>query len=56
MLKKAKKNKEAVFQFNINNLEWAKCILEECDKLKTPVILGVSESAVKYMGGFNVVA
>lgn len=56
MLKEAKKNKKAVFQFNINNLEWTKCILEECDKLKVPVILGVSESAVKYMGGFNVVA
>ncbi|MBQ8472163.1 MAG: class II fructose-bisphosphate aldolase [Bacilli bacterium] len=56
MLKKAKKDNQVVFQFNINNLEWTKCILEECDKLKVPVILGVSESAVKYMGGFNVVA
>lgn len=55
MLKKAKKNNEAVFQFNINNLEWTKCILEECDKLNVPVILGVSESAIKYMGGYNVV-
>lgn len=56
MLKEAKKNKKAVFQFNINNLEWTKYILEECDKLKVPVILGVSEGAIKYMGGYNVVA
>ena len=56
MLKKAKKENKVVFQFNINNLEWTKCILEECDKLKVPVILGVSESAIKYMGGYNVVA
>ena len=56
MLKKAKKDKQVVFQFNINNLEWAKCIIEECDRLKVPVILGVSESAIKYMGGYNVVA
>lgn len=56
MLKKAKKDNQVVFQFNINNLEWTKCILEECDKLNVPVILGVSESAIKYMGGFNVVA
>ena len=34
MLKEAKKNKKAVFQFNINNLEWTRYILEECDKLK----------------------
>ncbi len=56
MLKEAKKNKKAVFQFNINNLEWTRYILEECDKLKVPVILGVSEGAIKYMGGYNVVA
>ena len=56
MLKEAKKNKKAVFQFNINNLEWTRYILEECDKLKLPVILGVSEGAIKYMGGYNVVA
>lgn len=56
MLKEAKKNKKAIFHFNINNLEWTKCILEECDKLKVPVIIGVSESAIKYMGGYNVVA
>ena len=56
MLKEAKRKKKAVFHFNINNLEWAKCILEECDRLNVPVILGVSESAVNYMGGYNVVA
>lgn len=56
MLKNAKKNGKAVFQFNINNLEWAKTILEECNRLNVPVILGASESAIKYMGGYNVVA
>ena len=56
MLKDAKRKKKAIFHFNINNLEWAKCILEECDKLNVPVILGVSESAINYMGGYNVVA
>ena len=39
-----------VFQFNINNLEWTKAILEEVNELKNPVILGVSENAIKYMG------
>lgn len=56
MLLKAKENKYAVPHFNINNLEWAKFILEECENLKSPVILGVSEGASKYMGGYNVVA
>ena len=56
MLLKAKKQNQVVFQFNINNLEWTKCILEECEALKVPVILGVSESAIKYMGGYNVVS
>mgnify|MGYP004513203785 FL=1 len=55
MLLKAKKNNTAVFHFNINNLEWTKYILEECNKLKTDVILGVSESAIAYMGGEDVV-
>jgi len=55
MLVKAKKGKYAVAQFNINNLEWSKYILEECQDLKAPVILGVSEGAAKYMGGYNVV-
>lgn len=56
LLEEAKKNKYAVLQFNINNLEWAKYILDECNNLSVPVILGVSESASKYMGGYNVVS
>ena len=56
MLLDAKANKKVIYQFNINNLEWTKIILEKCNKLNTPVILGVSESAIKYMGGYNVVA
>ncbi len=56
MLQKAKKENQVVFQFNINNLEWTRCILEECDRLKVPVILGASEGAIKYMGGYDVVA
>lgn len=55
MLLKAKKNNTAVFHFNINNLEWTKYILWKCNKLKTDVILGVSESAIAYMGGEDVV-
>lgn len=56
MLKKAKKENYAVPQFNINNLEWTKAILEECERHNSPVILGVSEGAVKYMGGYNTVS
>lgn len=56
MLLNALNNKYAICQFNINNLEWAKYILEECEKNLSPVILGVSESAVKYMGGYNTVS
>lgn len=56
LLKRAKEEKYAVPQFNINNLEWTKYILEECNNNNSPVILGVSESAVKYMGGYNVVS
>lgn len=56
MLLKAKKGKYAVGQFNINNLEWTYSILGKCQELNAPVILGVSEGAVKYMGGFHVVA
>ena len=52
MLYDAKEEKYAVPQFNINNLEWTKYILEECESLKIPVILGVSEGAAKYMGGY----
>lgn len=56
MLEKANDNKYAVPHFNINNLEWTKFILEECNSMNSPVILGVSEGAVKYMGGYNVVS
>lgn len=56
LLIKAKENKYAVPQFNINNLEWTKFILEQCETLNSPVILGVSEGAAKYMGGFKVVS
>ena len=56
MLQKAKEGHYAVPQFNINNLEWTKYILEACKELNVPVILGVSEGAAKYMGGFNVVS
>lgn len=56
MLKKAQAGHYAVGQFNINNLEWTKSILLECQELKAPVILGVSEGAGKYMTGFKTVA
>ena len=56
ILQDAKKGKYAVPQFNINNLEWTKNILEECQNLNIAVILGVSEGAAKYMGGFKVVS
>lgn len=55
MLNKAKEGKYAVGQFNINNLEWTKTILETAQSNNSPVILGVSEGAGKYMGGFDVV-
>lgn len=51
MLNKAHEGHYAVGQFNINNLEWVSAILDECQALKAPVILGVSEGAIKYMGG-----
>ncbi|MDY2913546.1 MAG: class II fructose-1,6-bisphosphate aldolase [Candidatus Enteromonas sp.] len=56
ILKEAHAGHYAVGQFNINNLEWTKAILLEAEALKSPVILGVSEGAAKYMGGFEVVA
>ena len=56
MLQNAKKGKYAVPHFNINDLEWTKYILEECQNENTPVILGVSEGAAKYMGGFNTIS
>ncbi len=55
MLLDAKQNHYAIPHFNINNLEWTKYILEECEVLKIPLILGVSEGAIKYMGGYHVV-
>ncbi len=45
----------AIPQFNITNLEWIKYILEKCNELRSPVILGASEGAIKYMGGYSVV-
>ncbi len=56
MLNKAVKGKYAVGQFNINNLEWTKAILETAQENNSPVILGVSEGAGKYMTGFKTVA
>ncbi len=55
ILKKAAIDKYAIPQFNITNLEWIKYILEKCEELRSPVILGASEGAIKYMGGYNVV-
>lgn len=55
MLMNAKKGKYAVPHLNINDLEWTKYILEKCNELQVPVILGVSEGAAKYMGGYNAV-
>ena len=56
MLKKAKAGHYAVGQFNINNLEWTKAILLTAEEMRSPVILGVSEGAGKYMTGFGTVA
>lgn len=56
MLNKAKEEKYAVGQFNINNLEWTIAILKKAQELNSPVILGVSQGAAKYMCGFNVVS
>ncbi|MCI8863735.1 MAG: class II fructose-1,6-bisphosphate aldolase [Lachnospiraceae bacterium] len=56
MLKKAKAGHYAVGQFNINNLEWTKAILSTAEELKSPVILGVSEGAGKYMTGYKTVS
>lgn len=55
MLTKAKAGKYAVGQFNINNLEWTKAILLTAQELNSPVILGVSEGAGKYMCGYKTV-
>ena len=56
MLEKARDGKYAVGHFNINNLEWTKAILLTAQELNSPVILGVSEGAGKYMTGFDTVA
>ena len=56
MLDKAREGKYAVGQFNINNLEWTKAILLTAQECNSPVILGVSEGAGKYMTGFKTVA
>mgnify|MGYP000556111648 FL=1 len=56
MLTKAKAGHYAVGHFNINNLEWAKAVLLTAEELRSPVILGVSEGAGKYMTGFETVA
>lgn len=55
MLNKAKEEKYAVGQFNLNNLEFTQAILQAAEEEKSPVILGVSEGAARYMGGFKLV-
>jgi fructose-bisphosphate aldolase class II len=55
MLTKAKEGKYAVGQFNINNLEWTKAVLLTAQENNSPVILGVSEGAGKYMGGYHAI-
>jgi 6-phospho-5-dehydro-2-deoxy-D-gluconate aldolase len=55
MLQKAQKEHYAVGQFNINNVEWVGAVLDEAQELNAPVILGVSEGAAKYMGGWHTV-
>ena len=55
MLQKAKAGKYAVGQFNINNLEWTKTILLTAQEMNSPVILGVSEGAGKYMAGYKTI-
>lgn len=55
MLETAKEERYGVGQFNLNNLEYAQAILQAAEEEQSPVILGVSEGAGRYMGGFNVV-
>ena len=55
ILSKALKEGYAVPAYNINNLEWAKYILEACNEDKSPVILAVTEKSVNYCGGFKVI-
>ncbi len=54
-MKKQKIKKYAVGQFNINNLEFTQAILQAAEEEKSPVILGVSEGAASYMGGFKLI-
>lgn len=56
MLDEARRDGRVIYHFNINNLEWTKIILEKCNEIHTPVILGVSEGAIRYMGGYRVVS
>lgn len=56
MLQRAREGRYAVGQFNINNLEWTKAVLQTAQEMNSPVILGVSEGAGKYMTGFGTVA
>ncbi len=56
MLRTAKEEHYAVGQFNINNLEWTQCVLQAAQENQSPIILGVSEGAGKYMGGPQVVS
>ena len=55
MLQKAKAGHYAVAQININNLEWTKAVLLTAEELRSPVILGVSEGAGKYMCGYKTI-
>lgn len=55
ILESAKIGKYAIPHFNINNLEWTRYILETCEEMKSPVILGVSDGATKYIGGYHTV-
>src|SRR5690625_6856106 len=55
MLETAKKGKYAIGQFNLNNLEYTQAILQAAEAEQSPVILGVSEGAVSYMGGYKLV-
>ncbi|MGL4343308.1 MAG: class II fructose-1,6-bisphosphate aldolase [Metamycoplasmataceae bacterium] len=55
IVKKAYEGKYAVPHININNLEWTKTVLLAAEEMKSPIILGTSEGAVKYMGGYHVV-
>ena len=55
MLIKARDNGYGVAQININNLEWTKATLQVAQELNSPIILGVSEGAAKYMGGYRLV-